>query len=166
MREDRVRLYDILEAIERIEKYTGRGRSVFDEDELIQTLVLHHLQLIGEAVRALSVNTTSSSEDIDWGKIVGMRNILVHNYFSIDTDIVWAVIENDLETLKSKIQKFLDKNPKQILLGRCFQEPMKRCPECRRDYYDDTLLYCLDDGNALLDDPGFVRQLKRLGLPE
>ncbi len=41
-----------------------------------------------------------------------MRNILVHNYFSIDTDIVWAVIENDLETLKSKIQKFLDDNPK------------------------------------------------------
>ena len=112
MRDDRERLYDVLEAIERIEKYTGRGRSVFDEDELIQTWVLHHLQLIGEAVRALSPNTTSSSDEIEWGKIVGMRNILVHNYFSIDTDIVLAVIENDLETLKSKIQKFLDENPK------------------------------------------------------
>ena len=110
MRNDRERLYDILEAIERIEKYTARGRPVFDEDELIQTWVLHHLQLIGEAVRALSINTTSSSEDIEWGKIVGMRNILVHNYFSIDTDIVWAVIENDLENLKAKIQKFLDEN--------------------------------------------------------
>ena len=112
MRDDRERLYDILEAIERIEKYSARGRSVFDEDELIQTWVLHHLQLIGEAVRALSANTTSSSDDIEWGKIVGMRNILVHNYFSIDTDLVWAVIENDLETLRSKIQKFLNENPK------------------------------------------------------
>ena len=112
MRDDRERLYDILEAIERIEKYSARGRSVFDEDELIQTWVLHHLQLIGEAVRALSANTTSSSDNIEWGKIVGMRNILVHNYFSIDTDLVWAVIENDLETLRSKIQKFLNENPK------------------------------------------------------
>ncbi len=50
MRDDRERLLDILEAIERIEKYTARGRSVFDEDELIQTWVLHHLQIIGEAV--------------------------------------------------------------------------------------------------------------------
>ena len=112
MRDDRERLYDILEAIERIEKYSARGRSVFDEDELIQIWVLHHLQLIGEAVPALSANTTSSSDDIEWGKIVGMRNILVHNYFSIDTDLVWAVIENDLETLRSKIQKFLNENPK------------------------------------------------------
>ena len=110
MRDDRERLFDILEAIERIEKYSARGRSVFDEDELIQTWVLHHLQLIGEAVRALSAETTSGSDDIEWGKIVGMRNILVHNYFNIDTDIVWAVIENDLENLKAKIQAFLDEN--------------------------------------------------------
>ena len=88
MRDDRERLFDILEAIERIEKYTSRGRSVFDEDELIQTWVLHHLQIIGEAVRALSPDTTSRSDEIEWSKIIGMRNILVHNYFSIDAEIV------------------------------------------------------------------------------
>ena len=112
MRDDRERLLDILEAIERIEKYAARGRTVFDEDELIQTWVLYHLQIIGEAVRALSPTTTSNSEDLEWSKIIGMRNILVHNYFSIDKDIVWAVIENDLLTLKSKIQAFLDEYPK------------------------------------------------------
>lgn len=68
MRDDRERLLDIFEAIERIEKYTGRGRSVFDEDELIQTWVLHHLQIIGEAVRALSPETTSKSDEIEWSK--------------------------------------------------------------------------------------------------
>lgn len=104
MRDDRERLLDILEAIERIEKYAARGRSVFDEDELIQTWVLHHLQIIGEAVRALSPETTSNADEIEWSRIVGMRNILVHNYFSIDTDIVWAVIENDLSALKVAIQ--------------------------------------------------------------
>ncbi|HEX3100251.1 MAG TPA: HepT-like ribonuclease domain-containing protein [Pyrinomonadaceae bacterium] len=111
MRDDRERLLDILEAIERIEKYTARGRSVFDEDELIQTWVLHHLQIIGEAVRALSPETTSKTEEIEWSRIVGMRNILVHNYFGIDTEVVWAVIENDLQTLKSNIKEFLNDNP-------------------------------------------------------
>ena len=111
MRDDRERLLDILEAIERIEKYSARGRSVFDEDELIQTWVLHHLQIIGEAVRSLSPETTSHSDDIEWSRIIGMRNILVHNYFSIDTDIVWAVIENDLQNLKTMIQAYLAEHP-------------------------------------------------------
>ena len=111
MRDDRERLLDILEAIERIEKYTARGRSAFDEDELIQTWVLHHLQIIGEAVRALSPETTSRTEEIEWSRMVGMRNILVHNYFGIDTEVVWAVIENDLQALKSKIQDFLRADP-------------------------------------------------------
>lgn len=111
MRDDREGLLDIAEAIERIEKYTARGRSAFDEDELIQTWVLHHLQIIGEAVRALSAETTSNSDEIEWQKIIGMRNILVHNYFSIDTDIVWAVIENDLSRLKSVVSSYLDEHP-------------------------------------------------------
>jgi uncharacterized protein with HEPN domain len=55
MRDDRERLLDILEAIERIEKYTAKGREVFEEDELIQTWVIHHLEVIGEATRSLSV---------------------------------------------------------------------------------------------------------------
>lgn len=78
---------------------------------MIQTWVLHHLQIIGEAVRALSAETTSNSDEIEWQKIIGMRNILVHNYFSIDTDIVWAVIENDLSRLKSVVSSYLDEHP-------------------------------------------------------
>lgn len=100
MRNDQERLLDILEAIERIEKYTVRGRSTFDGDELIQTWVLHHLQIIGEAVRAMSVDTKQKIEDVEWSKIIGMRNILVHNYFGIDADVVWAAVENDIHTLK------------------------------------------------------------------
>ena len=53
MRRDRQRLEDILEAIERIEKYATGGRANFDGDELVQTWVVHHLQIIGEAVRGL-----------------------------------------------------------------------------------------------------------------
>ena len=50
MRDDRERLKDIQEAIERIERYTSKGRKAFERDELIQGWVVHHLQLIGEAV--------------------------------------------------------------------------------------------------------------------
>jgi uncharacterized protein with HEPN domain len=51
MRDDRERLRDILEAIERIERYTSKGREEFMQDELIQTWVVHHIQIIGEAAR-------------------------------------------------------------------------------------------------------------------
>lgn len=108
MRDDRERLLDIQEAIERIEKYTVRGREAFEQDELIQTWVIHHLQIIGEAVRAFSPELVQQHSEIAWSKIVGMRNILIHNYFSIDAGIVWAVIENDLPVLKQQIIELLD----------------------------------------------------------
>ena len=107
MRDDRERLLDIQEAIERIEKYSARGHEAFEQDELIQTWVLHHLQIIGEAVRAISPEFIQQHSEVPWRQIIGMRNILVHNYFSIDVAIVWAVIENDLPSLKQQITKLL-----------------------------------------------------------
>jgi|SRR5690606_4062710 len=109
MRDDRERLLDLVEAIERIEKYSSDGRGEFEENEPIQTWIVHHLQLIGEAVRALSDETRSLSDAIDWSKVIGMRNILVHSYFSIDPEIVWAVIENDLDDLKDATEFLLAK---------------------------------------------------------
>ncbi len=108
MRDDRERLLDIQEAIERIEKYVAHGRAAFEQDELIQTWALHHLQIIGEAVRALSKEFTQKHSEVAWRQIVGMRNILVHNYFDTDTAIVWAVLENDLPVLKQQITELLD----------------------------------------------------------
>lgn len=107
MREPRERLMDILEAIERIEKYAVLGRDAFEHDELIQTWIVHHLQIIGEAARALPDNFTDKYPDIPWSKIIGMRNILVHNYFGIDVDVVWAVIVNELPSLKEKTMAIL-----------------------------------------------------------
>jgi len=107
MRDLHERLLDILEAIERIEKYTIRGRDAFEQDELIQTWIVHHLQIIGEATRALPDNFRNEYPDIPWSKIIGMRNILVHNYFGIDVDVVWAVIVNELPDLKKKIMEII-----------------------------------------------------------
>ena len=103
MRRDRQRLEDILEAIERIEKYASGGRATFDRDELVQTWVLHHLQIIGEAVRGLSDEIRSAHPDIPWAQIAAMRNILVHDYFGIDLEEVWTAVVRDLPQLKVKI---------------------------------------------------------------
>jgi uncharacterized protein with HEPN domain len=108
MRSDRERLLDILEAIERIEKYTESGRTPFDEDELVQTWVIHHLQIIGEAARGLSETTITQHPEIPWRNIIGMRHILVHNYFGIDTAIAWRAVKGDLPDLKSNVQKLLE----------------------------------------------------------
>lgn len=108
MRSDRERLLDILEAIERIEKYTESGRASFDEDELVQTWVIHHLQIIGEAARGLSETTITQHPEIPWRNIIGMRHILVHNYFGIDTAIAWRAVKDDLPDLKSNVQKLLE----------------------------------------------------------
>lgn len=64
MRDDRERLRDMLEAIERIERHTAKGREGFERYELIQTWVVHHIQIIGEAARKLSEETRSRYEQV------------------------------------------------------------------------------------------------------
>jgi uncharacterized protein with HEPN domain len=77
-------------------------------NELVQIWVIHHLQVIGEAVRALADEMRESHPDIPWTQIIGMRNILVHRYFGIDEDIVWTAINKDLPALKQKVKVLLD----------------------------------------------------------
>lgn len=107
MRSDREKLHDILEAIERINRYAVQGRQSFEESELIQVWFIQHLQIIGEAARALSSDTRNRHPDVPWSQIIGMRNILTHNYFEIDLDVVWSAVENNLPELKPKIERIL-----------------------------------------------------------
>lgn len=108
MRDSRERVLDILEAIERIEKYGHGGREEFEQNELVQVWILHHLQIIGEAVNTLRPELQESHPEIPWASIVGMRNVLVHQYFEIDTEIIWSVVENELPKLKEWFQVILD----------------------------------------------------------
>lgn len=74
----------MLEAIRRIEAYTQRGHDAFIQDELIQTWMVHHLEILGEAARALSDGARRAAPEVPWRQVIGMRNILVHDYFGID----------------------------------------------------------------------------------
>jgi len=103
MRDDRLRLADILEAIGQIEKYSQRGRDAFDENELIRVWILHHLQVIGEACRGLSDDFRNAHPDELWSDVVGFRNVLVRQYFGVDLEAVWEVVVRDLPELKNKV---------------------------------------------------------------
>ena len=108
MRRDRERLVDIKEAIEGVEKYASRGKDAAMGDELIRVWIVYHLQTIGEAVRLLSPELKQRHPEISWTQIVGMRNLLVHEYFVVDTEAVWSAVERNLPLLKLAIARMLD----------------------------------------------------------
>jgi uncharacterized protein with HEPN domain len=107
VRDDRERLRDVLEAMERIEKYAVRGREALASEELLQTWVVHHLMIIGEACRALSADFRTKHPVEVWALAAGLRNVIVHEYFGIDLGVVWNVIEHDLPALKLRVQEIL-----------------------------------------------------------
>ncbi|MCX6605468.1 MAG: DUF86 domain-containing protein [Acidobacteria bacterium] len=107
MRDDRQRLMDILEAIERVERYASEGQERFEQDELIQTWIVHHLVIIGEACRALSKDFRAQNPHDAWVQAAGMRNVIVHEYFGVDVEIVWIVVDRDLPILKAHVVHLL-----------------------------------------------------------
>jgi uncharacterized protein with HEPN domain len=107
MRDDQARLEDILDAIEKIERYSGIRHEQFAHDELIQTWMVHHLQIIGEAVTQLSEEFRAQHPDLPWRAIAAMRNAIVHAYFRVDLDEVWSAVQNDLPGLKAHLEKVL-----------------------------------------------------------
>ena len=109
MRDDWGRLQDILEAIERIEKYAQKGKTQFEKDELIEIWIVHHIQIIGEAARGLSEEFRKKYSETPWPEIIAMRNILVHHYFGVETEEVWTTVERDMPELKKKIKKIIEK---------------------------------------------------------
>ncbi len=107
MRSDRARLEDILEAIAQIERYAIQGKATFQQDELIQIWIVHHLQIIGEASNSLSDALVSQHSEVPWAAIVEFRNILIHEYFRVNLEIVWQIVERDLPSFKASIETIL-----------------------------------------------------------
>ena len=111
MRDLRNRLQDILDAVTQIELEQANGRSAFDNSRLIQVWMVHHLMIIGEAVRAVEPAIRQRYPSIPWRQIAGMRNILVHDYFRINQGIVWETVENHVPVLKKEVQRVLEGLP-------------------------------------------------------
>jgi uncharacterized protein with HEPN domain len=111
VRSDRAWLLDILDAIHDIERYRPATRAAFDEDERTQVWMLNRLQIIGEACRGLSEAFRSRHPEVPWRAIIGMRHHLVHGYFSIDADIVWAAVTERVPELEQQLRTALETDP-------------------------------------------------------
>jgi uncharacterized protein with HEPN domain len=102
-RTDAALLGDIREAIRRIEAYTRhRTYPQFLKNTQTQDAVVRNLEILGEAVKGLSPEAKQRYRDIEWTKIAGMRDKLIHHYFGVNWDIVWAVIHEELPVLKKR----------------------------------------------------------------
>jgi uncharacterized protein with HEPN domain len=108
LRRDLERLQDILEAIERILQKTNLGRGRFDNDPLVQVWVVHHLEIVGEACRGLSADLRARHPEVPWATIIGMRNILIHDYFGLNLDEVWAAVERDVPQFRQQVLAIIE----------------------------------------------------------
>ncbi len=107
MRDERERCLDILDAISQIESQTIKGKAALEADKMLQVWVVYYIQVIGEAARNISDATKLNHPEIPWPQVISTRNYLIHEYFKIDVNEIWNVVQNDLPDLKIKIQSIL-----------------------------------------------------------
>jgi uncharacterized protein with HEPN domain len=104
---DRVYLQHIRDALNDIVEYCGVGRDVFMSDRMRQDATLRKLEIIGQAVKNLSAAAKAQQPDIPWKRIAGLRDKVIHDYFGVDLNIVWAVVDIELPKLRSAIEALL-----------------------------------------------------------
>lgn len=108
MKDDRLYLIHIKECIERIDSYLSNAdKHKFFRSTLLQDAVIRNLQILAESTQRLSDEVKESRQDIDWYKISGFRNILVHDYLGLDLGTVWNIAVNEMSVLKKAIEEML-----------------------------------------------------------
>lgn len=105
---DGIYLKHILDAVKNIEIFMGGiAKEEFIKDVLIHSAVIRQLEVIGEAVKNISANLKRTYSEINWKDIAGTRDKLIHDYFGVDMDLVWAICKKDIPVLKKQIRQIL-----------------------------------------------------------
>lgn len=107
MKDDRLYLIHIGECLARIENYVEDGKDTFLQSLLIQDAVLRNLQTLSESTQRLSDKQKETHPEIDWRRISGFRNVIVHDYLGVDIPHVWDIIAYELPILKNTIEEML-----------------------------------------------------------
>jgi uncharacterized protein with HEPN domain len=103
---DKIRLQHILDAIKEIDTYTKNVTlEQFTENSMMFNASLRQLEIIGEASNRLSEKILNENSKIPWARIIGLRNLVIHEYFGIDDITIWNVIKINLPELKEQIEK-------------------------------------------------------------
>lgn len=102
-------LEDILNSIRKIQNYTNQmTKAELSKDERTFDAVVYNLQIIGEATKNIPQNIRDQHSQMEWKKIIALRNIITHAYFYIDDEIVWDIIQTKLAPLKACIELILN----------------------------------------------------------
>jgi uncharacterized protein with HEPN domain len=108
-RDCRVYLQDILEAIGKIRRFTaGLSPESFSADAKTMDAVIRNLEIVGEAARNVPDDIRSKHPQIEWRRVVALRNILIHRYFGVDTEVIWDIIQNKLPVLENQTKSILE----------------------------------------------------------
>ena len=108
MQRDKAYILDILEAARLAVEYIGdRSKDEFLKDIQCQDAVVRRFGIIGEAARRISDELKSTHPEIPWNEMIGMRNVMIHEYDDVDMVIVWDTVKKDIPSLISTIEKVL-----------------------------------------------------------
>lgn len=106
---DKVRLQHIYDAILEIESYVVNTEfGDFMSNSMMRFACIKQMEIIGEASNHITEVVKAQFSSIQWAQIIGMRNVFVHEYFGVDTALVWEIIKNDIPDLKIKIKQVMD----------------------------------------------------------
>ena len=110
MKDNKIFLKHILESMDYIEQFIkNKPKEEFKESIQLQDAIIRRLEIIGEAVKNMDESFKEANKNVEWKKIAGMRDIIIHKYFGIDLELVWNVILDDLPKLKKEVKKILNK---------------------------------------------------------
>lgn len=102
-------LEDIAESCAKILRFTsGMSHDEFVEDEKTYDAVVRNLEIIGEAAKNLPDDIRLKYPGIEWRKIAGLRDVIAHEYFGIDNDILWDIIQNKVESLQQDVRGVME----------------------------------------------------------
>ena len=107
MKDDGLYLIHMRECGDRIEQYVSGGRDTFMHSTLIQDAVLRNLQTLGQSAGRLSDTLRDAHPEVSWRGIIGLRNILVHDYLGISLVRIWEIVEHDLPDLRRKVEALI-----------------------------------------------------------
>lgn len=106
-RGDAFYLKSMLQALESLADYSSVGRDAFMADKMRQDATICRLAVLGEAAKHISEDIWSGNPDVPWRYMTGLRDVLVHDYFGVDLEVLWGILERDLPPLRAQLAAIL-----------------------------------------------------------